>query len=469
MMVLPLRHRSLKRTTAHRTHGALVVRPTLPNLRKAKVTYMRNGFRVFVLVNLLFPAAWSAAAELSQDWPSFRGADRSAVSKETGLLQKWPEGGPPLVWEMKGSGRGYSSLAVVGNRVFTLGDAPSIAEDKDEYLLAFNRESGNPVWRLKTGAPWTQGQSNWQSSRSTPTVAGELIYVVTPHGELICAEVASGSERWRKNLKSDFEGKKGDGWGYSESVLVDGDRLICTPGGEKATMVALNKRTGEIIWTTSRAGDRGAGHASIVPSKIGSTRVYVQTTASGPMGVRADDGKLLWTYDIDQTTAVIPTPIVRGDLVFFSAGYGRGGALLKQVASGDGEVKIEEVYPLKKDLANKHGGVVLVGDYVYGGKEDQNVVFCAELMTGDVKWQERGSGQGSAGMAAADGCLYIHFANGQMSLVKASPEKYEEVGSFNVPGSGERPSWAHPVVAGGRLYLREQDRILCYDIRAVQQ
>jgi outer membrane protein assembly factor BamB len=160
---------------------------------------------------------------------------------------------------------------------------------------------------------------------------------------------------------------------------------------------------------------------------------------------------------------------VRDDLVFFSAGYKRGGALLKQVPAGEGEVKIEEMYPLKIELANKHGGVVLVGDYLYGGKEDSNALFCAELMTGDIKWQDRGSGQGSAGMAAADGCLYIHYANGQMSLVNAQPNKYEEVGSFTVPGSGERPSWAHPVIAGGRLYLREQDHIACYDIRAGRQ
>jgi outer membrane protein assembly factor BamB len=426
--------------------------------------------RAAIAAVVCIPVMTTLAAELSRDWPSFRGPDRSGVSKETGLLQKWPDGGPPLVWDAKGAGRGYASLAVVGNRIFTLGDAPSVADDQDEYLLAFDRESGSPLWKLKTGAPWTAGRDpKWQSSRSTPTVDGGLIYALTAHGELVCAESISGSERWRKNLKNDFGGNKGDGWGYSESVLIDGDRLICTPGGEKATMVALDKRTGDPIWTASRPGDRGAGHASIVPSDVGGTRVYVQTTAGGPIGVRADDGKLLWTYDIDKTTAVIPTPIVRDDLVFFSAGYNRGGALLRQVPSEDGEVKIEEVYPLKKELANKHGGVVLVGDYLYGGKEDQNVIFCAELMTGDIKWQERGSGQGSAGMAAADGCLYIHYANGLMSLVKASPEKYEELGSVTVPGSGERPSWSHPVIAGGRLYLREQDRILCYDIRSGQQ
>ncbi|HQU43982.1 MAG TPA: PQQ-like beta-propeller repeat protein [Pirellulales bacterium] len=406
---------------------------------------------------------------LARDWPSFRGPDRSAVSTETGLLQKWPDGGPPLVWDVAGTGRGYASLAIVGDRIYTLGDETSLADDKDEYLLAFDRATGKPLWQLKTGAPWDKGQPNWQSSRSTPTVDGDRVYALTAHGELVCCDAASGSEQWRKNMQKDLGGKKGDGWGYSESVLIDGDRLICTPGGEEATMVALDKNNGELIWKASRPGDRGAGHASIVPSKVGSTRVYVQTTASGPLGIRADDGKLLWTYDIPKTTAVIPTPIVRDDLVFFTAGYGCGGALLRQVPQSDGDVKIEEVYPLNKGLMSKHGGVVLVGDYLYGGRDGSPIIFCAELITGEIKWEHRGSGSGSAAIAAADGDLYIHYENGIMSLVKADPETYEEVGSFTVPGSGERPSWSHPVIAGGKLFLREQDHILCYDIAAGRQ
>jgi outer membrane protein assembly factor BamB len=413
----------------------------------------------------LVAAAWAASVG-QPDWPSFRGADRTGVSQETGLLEEWPEGGPPLVWETKGAGRGYASLAVAGDRIYTLGDAPSTAEDQDEYLLAFDRQSGQPLWKLKTGAAWKEGQPNWRSSRSTPTADGDLVFAITPAGEIVCGESATGTERWRKNLKQDFAGKKGDGWGYSESVLIDGDRLICTPGGEYDTMVALDKHDGKLIWKTARPGDRGAGHASIVPSTVGETRVYVQTTASGPLGVRASDGKLLWTYDIEPTTAVIPTPIVRDDLVFFSAGYKRGGALLRQVAGADGEVSIEEIYPLKRDLANKHGGVVLVGDYLYGDQEDQGVLFCAELMTGDVKWKSRLAGRGSAAVAAADDRLYIHSADGLMSLVKATPDAFQLVGSFQVPGSGQRPSWSHPVIVGGKLYLREQDQLLCYDIRA---
>jgi outer membrane protein assembly factor BamB len=191
----------------------------------------------------------------------------------------------------------------------------------------------------------------------------------------------------------------------------------------------------------------------------------VQSTGSGAMGVRAADGKLLWTFDIDRTTAVIPTPIVRDDLVFYDAGYGRGGALLKQVPAAGGDVKMEVVYPLKAELANKHGGVVLLGDYLYGDSEDRGIVWCAELMTGTVKWKSRGPGKNSASIVAADDHLYVHYASGTMALVKASPDAFEAVSNFEVPGSGERPSWSHPVILDGKLYVREGDVINCYDVR----
>ena len=422
----------------------------------------RNSCLVIsLLVGISFATVCSAA-----DWPTFRGADRSAVAQDKGLLQAWPADGPPLVWESKGAGRGYASLALANGRLYTLGDAPSTASDEDEYLLCFDVADGEQIWKTKTGAPWTSGQPDWRGSRSTPTVAGDLVFVLTPHGDLICCHTSDHKELWHKNLKNDFQGKKGDGWGYSESVLVDGDRVVCTPGGTSATMAALSKTTGNLIWKTVRADDRGAGHSSIVISDVGGTAVYVQTTASGALGVRAQDGQLLWSYPIDKTTAVIPTPIVRGDLVFFAAGYGRGGALLRQKPDGEGGVTIEEVYPLNNQLANKHGGIVLVGDYLFGDSDSSGIPFCAEFMTGEQIWKTRGSGKGSASMAAADGCLYIHFSDGTMVLAKASPDGYSEVGSFKVPGSGERPSWSHPVIVDGKLYLREQDRVLCYDVRA---
>jgi outer membrane protein assembly factor BamB len=422
----------------------------------------------FVLAAIMSGAVGVAAE--SARWPTFRGPERTAVAPDTGLLKQWPEGGPKLVWETAGAGRGYSSLAIAGGKIYTLGDELSTGDDKDEYLTCFDAATGQRVWKTKTGPAWNSGNTAWQSSRSTPTLDGERVYVLTPHGLLVCCESAAGNELWHKDLKKDLGGRKGDGWGYSESVLIDGERLVCTPGGEKNTMMALDKLTGDELWNAPRSGDRGAGHASIVVATIGELRVYVTTTASGAMGVQAQTGRLLWKYDIDRTTAVIPTPIVRDNLVFFTAGYGRGGALLRQVPApgstpDDARVQIEEVYPLSTALANKHGGVVLVGDYLYGDSDDRGVPFCAELMTGEIKWKERGPGRGSASVIAADGCLYIRYADGTMTLAEASPEGHKVLGQFKIPGSGGRPSWSHPVIADGRLYLREGDKILCYELR----
>jgi len=409
----------------------------------------------------------AAVAADSASWPTFRGPERTAISPDTGLLKEWPEGGPKLVWETAGAGGGYSSLAIAGDKIYTFGDGPSTAEDKDEYLSCFNVADGKQLWTSKVGPAY---EINYRGGRSTPTVDGERIYIVTPHGELVCCETAAGKEVWRKDLKKDFGGNKGDGWGYSESVLVDGDKVVCTPGGAKATIVALNKLTGDKLWQTDREGNRGAGHASIVVATIGGTRVYVQTTSSGPMGVRAEDGKLLWTYDFPPITAVIPTPVIRDVLVFAVAGYSRGGrgVLLKQTPAADGEVKVEEIYAPKQELKNKHGGVVLIGDYLYGDSDDRGMPYCAELMTGKIVWtrgRSEGPGGGSAAIVAADGCLYIRYADGTMVLAEASPESYKVMGSFTIPGKGKEASWSHPVIVGGRLYLREWDRILCYELR----
>jgi len=398
------------------------------------------------------------------DWPTFRGSQRTAIAPDKNLLTEWPEGGPKLVWESTGAGRGYASLAVAGDKIFTLGDGLSTkAGDEDEYLIAFDRATGKQLWTTKTGPAWKEMQPDWHNSRSTPTVDDSMVYVVTPKGVLVACNTADGEEVWRKNLVDDIGGKKDDPWGYSESVLIDGDNLVCTPGGEKATMVAFNKKTGELIWTAIRPGDRGAGHASIVISEVGGNRVYVQITGSGAIGVSARDGKVLWSYPIDKTTAVIPTPIVRGDLVFFSVGYKRGGALLQQVAGADG-VSVKEIYGLNTKLANKHGGVILMGDYVYGDADDSGAPFCAELMTGNILWKGRGPGKGSTVVIGGGEMLYMQFQDGELALVKPDPTEYTVVSHFKIPGSGKRPSWAHPSIVDGKLYVRSQDQIMCYQI-----
>jgi outer membrane protein assembly factor BamB len=376
-----------------------------------------------------------------------------------------------LVWQTAGAGRGYASPAVAGGRIYTLGDALSTASDKDEYLTCYSLSDGKQLWKAKTGPAWTaHRQESWQSSRSTPTIDGALVYVLTPHGELVCCQSSDGKEVWRKDLKKDFGGKKDDQWGYSESVLIDGEKVVCTPGGETATIVALNKQNGELIWKSAVPGDRGAGHASIMISEIGGTRVYVQSTGGGAYGIAAKDGKVLWTYPIDKTTAVIPTAIIRQDLVFFVAGYNRGGALLKQVPGPQGTVSIQEIYTLNTELSNKHGGVVLVGDYLYGDSDDKGLPYCAELMTGTIKWKGRNNYEGrkSASVIAGDGKLYIRYENGIMLLAEANPDRFVEISSFKIPDSSSRPSWAHPVIVDGKLLLREQDKIFCYNIRANQ-
>lgn len=402
------------------------------------------------------------------NWPQWRGPKRDDVSTDTGLLTEWPKDGPKLLWEAKGAGRGYASLAITGGRIYTMGDNLS-DEDTSTYATCFEEAGGKPVWKTKLSAAFNGGQPDWQGSRSTPTVDGDHIYYLTPQGDLVCLKTTDGKEVWRKNMKADFEGGKGDMWAYSESPLIDGDKVVVTPGKAKNTIVALNKKTGDKIWSAGVEGDAGAGHASIVVSDVNGTRVYVQTTASSVLGVSAIDGKVLWKYPFkEKITAVIPTPIVKGDLVFAGAGYkDGGGALLRQVASGENGIRMEEVYGLKKDLKNKHGGIVLLGDKLYGCKDDSPIIWCADLMTGELQsgWGIRTSGGGSAAITAADGHLYVRFARGTMALVKADAKEYKEISTFKIPHYEKMPSWSHPVVTGGKLYLREGDWIMCYDLK----
>ena len=416
------------------------------------------------LFAILFSCNITAQLQAQSNWPTFRGADRSGTAPDTGLLTSWPEDGPKLLWKTSGAGQGYAGVAIAGGKLYTLGD--DVSGNKNEFLTCFNQADGKFQWKFKTGKPWTGGKPSWQHSRSTPTVDGDRVYVLTPFGVLHCVGI-DGTEKWKVDLKADFGGKKAEQWGYSESVLIDGENLICTPGGPKNTMLALNKMTGEKVWSTSRKKDRGAGHASIVISNIGGTKVYVTTTGSGVMGVRASDGELMWTSDVPKTTAVIPTPIVRGDMVFASFGYGTGGTLLRQSANGS-EVSVTEVYPLKGALTNKHGGVVLVGDQIYGDTDARGKLFCADLLTGEVRWNNERSpsgGKKSAAITAADGHLYTLYENGVMTLVKADPSSFQEVSSFKVKGDTELPTWAHPVIVDGKMYLRIGENIMCYALR----
>jgi outer membrane protein assembly factor BamB len=391
----------------------------------------------------------------ANDWPQWRGPKRDGVSDEKGLLKEWPEKGPKLLWQVKGLGGGYSSVAIAGDKILTLGHRAG-----DTYLIACARSNGKERWAVKVG--------RGGNAQSTPTVSGNLAYGLATNGDLVCVDITKGNALWRKNLPRDFGGQMMSGWGYSESPLVDGDKLVCTPGGKSATLAALNKKTGATIWKGAvRQGD-GAGYASIVVSEAGGIRQYVQLLGRGIVGIAAKDGKFLWRYDkIANGTANIPTPIVTGDYVFCSTGYGAGAALLKLLPDNGG-IKVKEVYFLGANkLQNHHGGMVRVGDYVFCGHgHNQGFPICVELRTGEVRWNEgRGPGTGSAAVVYADGNLYYRYDNGLMALIEASPEGYHLKGKFPIPHKGGSPSWSHPVVAGGKLYLREQDWLMCYDLK----
>jgi outer membrane protein assembly factor BamB len=394
-----------------------------------------------------------AAAAPAADWPQFRGPQRDNVSKETGLLKSWPKDGPPLEWEAKGLGGGYSSLSIAGDRIYTLGN-----KGDKTFVVALERDGGKVVWTGEVGR-------SGGNLGCTPTVDGDRVYALGQEGDLVCLDVKDGKRIWHHNLLKEFGGSYG-GWHYCESPLVDGDRVIVTPGGEKATLVAFDKKTGETAWKCPVSTKRHeAGYSSAVVATVGGVRQYVQLFNGGLVGV-STDGRVLWTYEkLGDNTANIPTPVVLKDEVLAVAGYGKGGALLKLTADGK-DVSAKEVY-FKGELTNKHGGIVVVGDYVYGDTDDQGRPYCIEVKTGKVKWKResrQGKGDGSASVTYADGRLYFHYQNGVVALVEASPEGYKEVGSFAVPKK-EGAAWAHPVVAGGKLYLREGDRLYCYDVR----
>ncbi len=413
---------------------------------------------------LLTAVPWLLAANTpSADWPQFRGPHRDDISADKGLLKEWPKDGPPLAWKVSGLGAGFSSVSVAGDRIFTMGDLNSADAGNSSYLFALDRKTGTKLWSAKVGK--TGG--NYQGTRSTPTVDGDLVYGLGQWGDLVCVKAADGKEVWRKSFKDDFKGQHG-AWQFAESVLVDGNKLVCTPGGKEATMVALDKKTGDVLWKCAvPKNGSAAGYSSIVISEAGGVRQYVQLMANGVVGVEAKDGKFLWIYDkLGHNTANIPTCIVHGDYIFCSAGYGKGGALLK-IARGDNGLTVKEEYYNPK-LRNRHGGVVMVGDYIYGDVDQNGFPWCAKWKTGEIVWQkkQRGPGSDSAAITYADGRLYIRYQNGYVALVDASPDGgYKELGGFKIPDV-RNPSWSHPVVVGGKLYLREQDRLYCYDVKA---
>jgi outer membrane protein assembly factor BamB len=391
-------------------------------------------------------------------WPQYRGPDRTNVSSETGLLKKWPEDGPPLAWKASGLGEGVASVAVDGGRVFTLG-----YREDDEVVTALEEATGKKLWEARIGAAMKENAAmRWLCQRA-PTVDGDRLYALTARGGLVCLKSADGKELWKKDYKEDFEGKTGP-WGFCDRPLVDGDRLVCVPGGAKATVVALDKKTGDLVWKCAAEGGDRAGYAATVVCEAGGVRQYVTFLQGSVVGV-SFEGKCLWRYaKLAVRVANNLTPLVKGDHVFVGSGYTAGIALVKLSAGKEkGEVTVEEVYARKQDLPSWHDSAVLVGDHVYFGSGRELV--CIEFKTGKEVWQDKGAVGGMVSVTCADGHLYLRSPKGQVALVEASPKAYALKGKLQIPDAEGKPGSTMPVVTGGRLYLRDDDRIFCYDVK----
>ena len=390
------------------------------------------------------------AIQAASDWPQWQGPDRTGVSKETGLLKQWPSSGPPVVWTAGGLGTGYGSMAVAGDRVYVQG-----ARNRSSAVIAINRADGKEAWSKALGR--TENNDQGPGPRGTPTVDGERLYVLSEAGDLYCLKI-DGTEVWHRNILSDFRGHQLR-WLISESPLVDGDAVVVAPGGSGAGIVKLDKMTGKTIWTSNGLDDQ-AGYSSTIVADIGGVRTYMRLTSSAGVGVRASDGKLMWHYTrAANNVANITTPIFFENKVFYTSAYDTGAGLLA-LTPQNGEVQAKEIY-FTRDMKNHHGGVVLVDGYLYGFND--SILTCLEFATGKLMWRDRSVGKGS--VTYADGNLYIQSENNMVGLAEASASGYHEKGRFPIVDKG-LPSWAHPVVTNGRLYVRNQDTLTVYDIKA---
>ena len=406
------------------------------------------------VTKLLMTLAFTSVTQ-ADDWPQWRGPERTGISKETGLLQKWPADGPKLRWKATDIGTGYSSPSVVLGRVYL-----QTTRENDEFALALDELTGAKVWEVPVGKVGKNRGPQYPGTRSTPTVDGDRLYCLASDGELSCLDLTKGDLKWKKHLRQDFGGEDG-AWAFSESVLIDGEALVCTPGGKATSLVALNKQTGETIWTSTVPAGGNAEYASIMIVDKGPVKQYVTFLRNGLVGVEAKTGKFLWIYNktIDQGANIL-TPVIEGDRVF-SAGSRTGGGLVQVKAEGN-SVTAEQIYFARK-VAPGIGGAVLLDGNLYG--TSAQAMFCADFNTGEEKWTDRAVGPAS--LCYADGRLYVRgHASGDVALVELSGSSYKEQGRIKQLDRSKTQAWPHPVIANGGLYLRDQEVLLCYDVAA---
>jgi outer membrane protein assembly factor BamB len=402
----------------------------------------------FATLIALLTAALAAQTPVNTDWPQWRGPDRDGISKETGLLRQWPAGGPTQLWRVSNLGAGYGSVAVKADRLYV-----QMITGRQSAVASLNRANGQIAWSRAIGP--SSNNDRGSGPRSTPTIDGDRVYVLTESGDLACLRIADGTPVWQRNLLQEQRAQNIH-WLVSQSPLIDGNNVIVSPG---VGVAAIDKMTGKTVWTAPGLRDEAA-YSSVIAADVQGVRTLMTFTANAAVGVRASDGKVMFRYpNVANGTANIATPVFSGNKVFFTSGYGTGAALLGLTAQA-GEVKAREIY-FTRDMKNHHGGVVLVNGTIYGFNDA--ILTALDFETGKMLWRDRSVGKGS--LTYADGHLYALSENNVVGLVEASPAGYREKGRFEIPDSGLN-SWAHPVVSGGRLYIRNQGSLAAYDIKA---
>jgi outer membrane protein assembly factor BamB len=423
--------------------------------------------RTKMLFSLLSCALLLSSAS-ANDWPQWQGPDRNSISKERGLLKEWPKEGPPLAWKITGLGGGDSAPSIAAGQIFGMSNRGG-----DEIAWALSEQDGKELWVARLGPAfeqkgWPQGK---EGPGCTPTVDGQLLYVEGLGGDLACLQVKDGKVVWQRSLQKDFGGRVPT-WSFRESPLIDGDKLICTPGGQDATLVALDKLTGKTLWKCQVPDSPKAGYASVIAIDFEGQREYVQLTEKALVGVAASDGKFLWKYDKPANRMGIncSTPVYHDGAVFASSAYGAGGGLVKLGKDANGGVTAEEVYLCRK-MQNHHGGMILLDGCLYGanGGNEGGFLVCLDFKTGNVLWDERDDPEHRApkgSVALADGRLYYRTEKGTMLLIEPSAKQYIEHGRFDQPDRSKLPAWSHPIIANGKLYVRDQNVLFCYDVKA---
>ena len=390
-------------------------------------------------------------------WPQFHGPNRDNLSGDTGLLKSWPEGGPKEVWTTKGLGFGYSSVSIAGGRIFTAGNLD------DRTVVTALDLRGKILWQVPCGKAWTK---SYEGTRGTPTIDGDRLYFESPLGEVVCLAVESGRKIWGLNILEAFHSQNTT-WALAESLLIDGDRVICTPGGPQTAMVALHKMTGKPVWKSPTAAGELAGYSSPVLVELQGLRIIITMTQQALIGVDADTGNLLWRFKhVTRHDENIITPVCRDGCVFISTIFNAASVKLKIHVNGK-KAEVRELWR-SNNLDSQHGGVVLLGNYLYGASRTKNGAkwICLDWKTGRMAYAEKGAGRGS--LTYADGMLYTLSERRKMSLVRPMPSHHEILSSFRIPDQGKGPTWAHPVVCGGWLSVRHGEYLYTYDVRAEQ-